>query len=355
MSTLLIVDDEPTAQETLVAMLEGSDYRIELAKDGFQALKMLDTLAVDLILLDIMMPGMDGFEVCRRIRSTSKIAEVPIIILTALDDRNSLLLGIESGADDFLTKPIDRHELVARVRTIIRLNRYRTLMEQRENIREMAESVIVAQEKERQHISRELHDDLGQALTTHMIALRNLQGNLTVPAGTISEQLQALYNQAFEIFGKVHNLAQSLRPPVLDTLGIKAAMRTYCIEFTRRTHLPVTFEADEELPVLPDIYNVTLYRVLQETLANVIKHANASQVWADLTVEDKMINLTVQDNGHGFIEEKVKLSSGIGLTGLRERITLAGGRFNISSSPVRGTIILAQFPIPELAEMQEAS
>jgi len=352
MSTILIVDDEPSARETLVAMLEGGDYQLELAKDGVQALKMLEKIQVDLILLDVMMPGMDGFEVCRRIRSMPKLAEVPIIILTALDDRASLLKGIGAGADDFLNKPIDRQELSARVRTVTRLNRYRTLMIQRENMREMAERVVTAQEKERQHISRELHDDLGQALTTHMLALRNLQSDLTVPMESISEQLQALYDQATEIFGKVRTLAHNLRPPVLDALGLKVAMQTYCREFSHRTQLPVVFEADENIPLLPDVYNITLYRVLQEALTNIVKHAEASQVWADLTLEDRTINLTVQDNGHGFVVDKTH-SNGIGLTGLRERMTLAGGRFNISSSPVRGTVVLAQFPVPLECTVQE--
>jgi signal transduction histidine kinase len=335
-------------------MLEGGDYQLELAKDGFQALNMLEDIAVDLILLDVMMPGMDGFEVCRRIRSTPKLAEVPILILTALDDRASLLRGIEAGADDFLSKPMDRQELAARVRTITRLNRYRTLMEQRENMREMAERVVTAQERERRHISRELHDDLGQALTTHMLALRDLQSDLTLPVENVSGRLQSLYDQASEILGKVRSLAHNLRPPVLDTLGLKVAMQTYCAEFSRRTGLPVIFEADDNLPVLPDIYNISLYRVLQEALTNIVKHAEASQVWADLTLEDRTINLTVQDNGRGFVEEKIQ-SKGIGLTGLRERMTLAGGRFNISSSPVRGTVVLAQFPIPESHALQEAA
>ena len=108
MSTVLIVDDDPSARETLIAMLESENYRLEIAKDGFQALQMIGHIQPDLILLDVMMPGMDGFEVCRRIRSTPQLAEVPILILTALDDRGSLLQGIEAGADDFLTKPVDR-------------------------------------------------------------------------------------------------------------------------------------------------------------------------------------------------------------------------------------------------------
>ncbi|NJC96475.1 MAG: hypothetical protein C3F07_19115 [Anaerolineales bacterium] len=346
MSTILIVDDEPTARETLIAMLEGNDFQLELARDGFEALQILDKMSVDLILLDVMMPGMDGFEVCQRIRSRPRLAEVPILILTALDDRASLLRGIESGADDFLTKPIDRYELAARVRTITRLNRYRKLMEQRENLREMAERVVVAQEEERQRISRELHDDLGQALTIHLLGIRDLQNDLTIPTEAMFDKLQTLYGQAYEVFIKIRTLAHNLRPPVLDTLGLRIAMQTYCTEFTRRTNLPVTFEAEQDMPKLPDIYNVTLYRVLQEALTNIIKHAHASHVWADLSMEDQTILLTVQDNGHGFEEGKTE-SNGIGLTGLRERMILAGGKFNISSSPTRGTIVTAEFPMPE--------
>ncbi len=346
MSVILIVDDEPTARETLVAMLEGENYDLRLAKDGIQALQMLKQLQPDLILLDVMMPGMDGFEVCRRIRSTAALAEVPIILLTALDDRDSRVRGIESGADDFISKPADRRELIARVRTITRLNRYRLLIEQRENIRHMAERVVAAQEEERQRLSRELHDDLGQALTTHLLALRNLQEDLSIPVETLFERLQSLYEQSYEISVKIRRLARDLRPPVLDALGLKVAMQTYCTEFTRRTHLPVIFEGDDSLPELPDAYNITLYRALQETLTNVVKHAQASQVWVDLSVEENTVNLTVQDNGIGF-RETDPAAGGIGLTGLRERITIAGGTLNITSRPKNGTVLSALFPLPE--------
>jgi signal transduction histidine kinase len=292
-----------------------------------------------------MMPGMDGFEVCRRIRTTPKLAEVPILILTALDDRASLLQGIESGADDFLTKPVDRHELTARVRTITRLNRYRTLMEQRENLRAMAERVVAAQEQERQRISRELHDDLGQALTTHLLELRNLQSDLTLPVEVMFERLQALHDQAFEISVKIRTLARDLRPPVLDALGLKDAMQTYCTEFSRRTHLPIHFEVDADLPTLPDAYNLTLYRVLQEALTNIVKHAHATQAWVELSLDDSAINLTVQDDGRGLAEDPIQ-PRGIGLSGLQERLTIAGGDLHLTSSADKGTILSAQLAMP---------
>jgi DNA-binding response OmpR family regulator len=116
-STILIVDDESAGRDTLEALLMVQGYNLAFAKAA--------ELTPDLILLDVMMPGMDGFEVCRRLRTDPLLTEVPVIMVTALDDRDSRLRGIEAGADDFVTKPFDRAELRARVRTITRLNRYR--------------------------------------------------------------------------------------------------------------------------------------------------------------------------------------------------------------------------------------
>ena len=130
-STILIVDDEPVGRETLEALLFRQGYRLAFAGDGPETLAKAAEIGPDLILLDVMMPGMDGFEVCQRLRADPVLAEVPIIMVTALDDRDSRLRGIEVGADDFITKPYDRVELRARVRGITRLNRYRRLLAER--------------------------------------------------------------------------------------------------------------------------------------------------------------------------------------------------------------------------------
>jgi len=344
MSIILIVDDEPSARETLVAMLEGQGYQLEMAKNGSEALEIAKRVLPDLILLDVMMPAMDGFEVCRRVRSTPQLAEVPIIILTALDNHASLMTGIEAGADDFLTKPIERRELVSRVRTITRLNRYRSLLAQRENLQKMAERVVVAQEDERKRLSRELHDELGQALTIQLISLHNLQEEISVPGDALYERLQTLYDQTNEIYENLHQFVQDLRPPALNALSLKNAIQTYCTEFTRRTGLPIVFDADQAFPELSNLYNITLYRVLQEALTNIVKHAQANKIWVELSVDGDMIALIVQDNGHGFEYEKSQ-SEGIGLTSLRERLTIAGGRFKITSSLERGTILAAYLPL----------
>ncbi len=130
-SLILIVDDAPGGRDTLEALLQSPDYELAFACDGIEALEQAEKLTPDLILLDVMMPRVDGFEVCRRLRAYPRLAEIPVILLTALDDRSSRLRGIDAGADDFITKPFDRAELCARVRTITRLNRYRRLLAER--------------------------------------------------------------------------------------------------------------------------------------------------------------------------------------------------------------------------------
>ncbi len=130
-SLILIVDDSPHGRETLRSLLTLPEYELATAADGREALALAEQLSPDLILLDVMMPEMNGFEVCRHLRKHPRLSEVPVILVTALDDRESRLEGLDAGADDFVSKPIDRAELRVRVRTVTRLNRYRNLLNER--------------------------------------------------------------------------------------------------------------------------------------------------------------------------------------------------------------------------------
>jgi putative two-component system response regulator len=145
-SLVLIVDDEYIGRETLQSVLEGEGYELEMAENGMQAIEKAKKLLPDVILLDVMMPGMTGFEVCQRIRNDPQIAEIPIIILTALDDRESLLNALKAGADDFISKPFDRYELRARLLGITRLNRYQKLIQERAKLREANAQLLKAYE-----------------------------------------------------------------------------------------------------------------------------------------------------------------------------------------------------------------
>lgn len=143
-STILIVDDNPMGREALEDLLYGPDYNLAFAADGPEALRQAAMLTPDLILLDVMMPGMDGFEVCRRLRAHPHLAEVPVVMVTALDDTASRLNGLEAGADDFISKPFNRAEMRARVKTITRLNRYRSLLNEREALHKAHADLIAS-------------------------------------------------------------------------------------------------------------------------------------------------------------------------------------------------------------------
>jgi DNA-binding response OmpR family regulator len=130
-STILAVDDDPSIHEAYNAGLKDEGYKIVSAYSGYQALEMAAKMNPDLVLLDIRMPEMDGLEVCRRIRASRILREIPVLLVTALGDRETRLKGFEAGADDLICKPFDLVELRMRVRSICRLNRYRNLLFER--------------------------------------------------------------------------------------------------------------------------------------------------------------------------------------------------------------------------------
>jgi putative two-component system response regulator len=133
-STILVADDEPNIRDVIKTMLSDESYHLIFAENGAEAVDKAHEIIPDLILLDIMMPKMDGYEVCRKLRGEPALAQVPIIMITALGDTASKIRGINSGADDFISKPFDFAELTAKIKNIIKLNRFRQLLTERENL-----------------------------------------------------------------------------------------------------------------------------------------------------------------------------------------------------------------------------
>jgi putative two-component system response regulator len=144
---ILIVDDDSVSRMTIEGLLSSEPYDLYFASNGSDGLATATTLHPDLILLDVMMPHMDGFEVCRHIRAIPATAEVPILLITSLDDQSSRIAGLQSGADDFITKPYNSVELFARLQTILRLNRYRRIVEQQHDLESMHNELLIAYDK----------------------------------------------------------------------------------------------------------------------------------------------------------------------------------------------------------------
>lgn len=146
-TSILIIDDQAVARQTLQGLLTNEPYQLHFAANGFEGLAQAQALLPDVVLLDVMMPGLDGFEVCRRLRDTSGLAEVPVLLITSLDDRASRLQGLRAGADDFITKPFDSIELLARLQSITRLNRFRRLVDERLRVEALNAELLNAYDK----------------------------------------------------------------------------------------------------------------------------------------------------------------------------------------------------------------
>jgi len=185
---ILVVDDEAIARITVEALLSSENYELFFAENGEEGITMAAKIRPDIILLDVMMPGMNGFETCKKIRQMPALAEVPILLVTALDDRESRMTGLKAGADDFISKPYDIFELQVRIQNMTRLNRYRMLTEQRQEMVSLHEEVLAAYDKTIEGWSRAL--DLRDKETEgHTQRVTELTLRLAQAAGLSDESL----------------------------------------------------------------------------------------------------------------------------------------------------------------------
>jgi PAS domain S-box-containing protein len=218
----------------------------------------------------------------------------------------------------------------------------------RERLRRLTQQTILAQEDERRRLSRTLHDEAGQALTALNISLELIQQDLPVGLDALRQRIGDAAVLTGTTMEQIRFLAQTLRPPALDAVGLNLTLEGFCRDFARRTQLSIDY-VGLELPLLPETVNICLYRSLQEALTNVAKHARAQQVCVSLDHNAETVSLSVEDDGQGF-NGHAKLSTsgwpmGIGLLGMQERLESLGGRLEIESQPGQGTRLVAHLPV----------
>jgi signal transduction histidine kinase len=236
-------------------------------------------------------------------------------------------------------------------------NHYSQLLEQSDNmqqqLRRLSRQILSAQEEERKEISRELHDVIAQTLTginVRLAALKKEAAHNTQGLDRNIARTQRLVEKSVDI---VHQFARELRPAVLDDLGLIPALHSYLKSFTARTGVRAHLTAFAGVEQVDTARRTVLFRVAQEALNNVARHAQASRVEVTIQKLPDCICMNIKDDGKSFEVERVlhgKGSRRLGLLGMRERLEMVGGRFDILSAPGKGTAITARMPLGKLAK-----
>ena len=332
------------------------------ANSGEEALRRVLDDDFAAILMDVRMPGIDGFTTASMIRERKRSRYTPIIFLTAADeDMSTVFKGYRAGAVDFITKPVIPEVLRSKLSVFVGLNDMnrmlnaelaeRALTEQRlraseENLRALAGHLQSVREEERIHIAREIHDELGQALTGLKFDLASFAKNFESDECAARTQKQHSLGIAIDrIINSVRRIASGLRPEVLDEIGLAAAFEWQSREFQRRTGIRCLVAIDPEF-VDPDKQRSTaLFRIFQELLTNVARHANATRVNVSLAEGGTSLALSVEDNGRGIRDNEIESPRSLGFLGLRERVLAFGGSIDVKGDEGKGTRVSVTIPI----------
>jgi len=218
-----------------------------------------------------------------------------------------------------------------------------SLRQNQEELRRLSQSLVDAQEEERKRLSRELHDQVGQALTALRMEVGNLRTLRQGPEEAFREHWDAAKLLGDQLLQAVRDLSMGLRPSMLDDLGLEPAIRWQARDFTRRTGIPVEVSIEGDLSAVPEEPRINAYRIVQEALTNCEKHAKARNVRLAAHLSGDRLSLLIQDDGAGFDPERSG-ERGVGLIGIEERAREFGGRLDVFSQPARGTLLRVEMP-----------
>ncbi len=370
-ASILIVDDEPRNLMAMQELLQATGHHLVPAKSGEEALRQVLRQEFAVILLDANMPAMDGFETARLVRERERSRHTPIIFLTgAYEDSVSMFRGYEAGAVDYLVKPVVPEVLLSKISIFVDLYRNSAMLarevaerrligerlrESEENLRALATHLQSVREEERTRIAREIHDELGQALTGLKMDLTWLLKRLPAGQKPLANKAKAMSGLIDDTIHSVRRIATGLRPEVLDEVGLAAAIGWQAKEFQKRTGIRCKIDLPPEPPE-PDQERATaLFRIFQEVLTNVARHANATRVDIALKVNAGTLLLEVHDNGKGVAPSQIENTKSLGILGMRERALLFEGKVDIDGAPGKGTRVSVSIPVAERPYQPEGS
>jgi signal transduction histidine kinase len=350
--SVLVVDDVPLNLEIITSQLEKRGYVTLVARSGQEAVERAESAQPDLILLDVVMPGIDGFETCRRLKQREATRDIPVIFMTALTAIDDKIEGFRVGAVDYVTKPINAEEVATRVVTHLKLDalRQRQAAQNRQLRQEIAARELdmrakreEAREDERKHIARELHDELGQHLSAIRLELSFVRMRWGTDNPELREKVQSVQRSIDGVIHVVRDLVARLRPVVLD-MGIASALEWLVCEFRTSSQVMCDLQIDEQVTELSPWQTSTVFRLVQESLTNIGRHAHARVAQVSLQRQSDEYVLTVCDDGLGFDPTKIGIKS-LGLQGMRERAQMLDGQLDLRTRPGEGTKIVVTFPV----------
>ena len=328
-----------------------------MAADGPSALQQLEETSPDLLLADIGLNGdIDGIEVAARAREEHGI---PTVFLTAYSDAETMRRARTPEPYGFLVKPFAEQELQATIEIALQQNALRTaqadeisasarlLVRTQEELSATTERLFRVQEQEREEIARDLHDDIGQRLALLQISMQRLWQKLPADVSrTFENEFQQVLGLAVELSGDLRKVSHRLHPSMLDDLGLVVALRQLVETFEERYQMPSRFSARKLPASLPPQVSLAIYRMVQEALHNVARHAGAdATVTVALIGNATRLDLTIRDTGKGFEPQRLQRLNGIGLISMVQRAQAVGGVVSIDSMPGQGTRIHVSIPL----------
>ncbi len=357
---LLVVEDSELDHELLLAMLarEGRRVRAHRVEDEAAMRERFARGPVDVVVTDHNLPRFDSFSALRVAREHDP--DLPVLVVSGEMSEELAVAVLQAGADDFILKsrlfrlgPALARSLATAAERRAGRAAAAALAQSESRLRELTRHLEQAKEEERHRIAREIHDDIGAALTALRFELVAF-GRELVGRGVESARLPTMHGLLEQAVAASHRIQHNLRPPVLDA-GLVAALQWLVRSFGAGNGVEARFETNREDPPLSAEAAAALYRVAQEALANVSKHAQARRVAVQLFATAGEVTLEVTDDGVGFDPRMLPSTPGFGLRGLIERARGFGGWAEVNSAPGRGTTLMFCLPATGTAAVVAAA
>ncbi len=347
MTRILVIEDTTAVREGIVETLELNNYEVGTASDGLEGIQVAREYLPDVIICDIMMPEVSGYDVLQELRNDSKTALIPFIFLTAKSEKVDVRRGMDMGADDYLTKPFKEQHLLGAIKT--RLEK-RAILETQQ-LRSLSQKFVRMQEDERRTLARKFQETVAQPLAGLKLSLH---GASRLDPQHLETTLTEVQHLADEILARVTHAVNDAWPVILEELGLLPALLQQFETFGHQTGIQVHFShLGLDLVFVPEV-KITVYRMMEELLSNVARHAQVNEVQVSIWVEDQIVRVDVEDRGVGFDLDRTQSIQGIsGLVGVRERVAMLGGEFEMMTEPQTGVRVMARLPLTTTVTVEE--